>query len=169
MKDLFNVAQILRPHGLRGEVILRPLTDHIETLTGAAHVYLGQEAADPLVVEGIRFHKNSPLLKLQGIDDRDSALTLKGQMICVPKEDLTPLDEGEYFLHDLVGLTVVDHLGAEVGPVEHIQETGGPPLLTGPGSNGKEFMVPFAPGTIDEVDLDKGTIRLVNLPGLIDK
>ena len=168
MKDLFNVAQILRPHGIRGEVVLRPLTDHIETLTGAARLYLGQDASEPVFVEGIRFHKNNPLLKLQGVNDRDGALALKGQTVCVPKEDLAPLDEGEYFLHDLIGLTVMDHLGSEVGPVEHILETGGPPLLTGPGSSGKDFMVPFASGTIDEVDLEKGTIRLVNLPGLID-
>jgi 16S rRNA processing protein RimM len=167
MKDLFIVAEVLRPHGLRGEVVVRPLTDHLETLTGAARVYLGLEATEPVDVENIRLHKGSPLLKLAGIDDMDGALALKGQMICLPKEELTPLQEGEYFLHDLVGLTVLDHLGNEVGPVQKIVETGGPPILTGPGPDGEEFMVPFAEGTVDEVDMEKGTIRLINLPGLL--
>ena len=169
MKDLFIVAEVLRPHGLRGDVVVRPLTDHLETLTGAARVYLGLEATEPVDVENIRLHKGSPLLKLAGIDDMDGALALKGQMICLPKEELTPLQEGEYFLHDLVGLTVLDHLGNEVGPVQKIVETGGPQILTGPGPDGEEFMIPFAPGTIDEVDLDKRTIRLINLPGLVDE
>lgn len=169
MKDLFIVAEILRPHGLRGEVVLRPITDHLGSLTGADRVYLGQEALTPIDVEGIRLHKGNPLLKLAGINDMDAAIVLKGQMICLPREELIPLEEGEYFLHDLVGLTLLDHLGKEVGPVEKILETGGPPILTGSRPEGGEFMAPFAPGTIDEVDLEKGTIKLVDLPGLIEE
>lgn len=169
MKDLFIVAQVLRPHGRRGEVVLRPLTDHLETLTGAARVYLGLTATEPAEVERIRLHKGSPLLKLAGVNDMDGAQALKGTQVCLPKEDLVPLQEGEYFLHDLIGLTVLDHSGREVGPVEHILETGGPPLLNGPGRGGKAFLVPFAGGTIDEVDLEKGTIRLVDLPGLLQE
>jgi len=167
MKDLFIVAEVLRPHGLRGEVVVRPLTDHLETLTGAARVYLGLEATEPVDVENIRLHKGNPLLKLAGIHNMDDALALKGQEICLPREELTPLAEGEYFLHDLIGLTVLDHLGNEVGPIERIVETGGPPVLTGPGPDGEEFMIPFAPGTIDEVDLEMRTITLTNLPGLV--
>ena len=144
MKDLFIVGQVLRPHGLRGEVVVRPLTDHIKTLTGAVSVFLGLEASTPVAVESIRLHKGNPLLKLQGVNDMDQANALKGVDICMPMEDLVPLDEGEYFLHDLVGLTVLDHQGKEVGPVEHILETGGPPVLSGHGAGGKEFMIPFA-------------------------
>ena len=169
MKDLFIVAKVLRPHGRQGEVVLRPLTDRLETITGAGHLYLGLKTKRPVAVEGIRLHKGNPLLKLEGVDDMDGALALKGVEICLPKEELEPLQEGEYFLHDLVGLTVLDHQDKEVGPVEHILETGGPPILTGPARDGKEFMVPFAKGTIDEVDLEEGTIRLVDLPGLIEE
>lgn len=169
MKDLYIVAQVLRPHGRRGEVVLRPLTDHMETLTSAAIVYLGLKADKAVAVEGIRLHKSSPLLKLEGVNDMDAATALRGQDICIPLEELEPLQEGEYFLHDLVGLAVIDHQGQEVGPVEHILETGGPPILAGPGRSGKEFMVPFASGTIDEVDLEAGTIRLIDLPGLIEE
>ncbi len=168
MKDLIIVAEILRAHGHRGDVVLRPLTDHLETLTKATRVYLGMEASEPVNVQNIRLHKGNPLLKLEGIDDMDGALALKGVVVCLPREELTPLGEGEYFLHDLVGLTLLDHLGNEVGSVERIVETGGPPVLAGPGPEGGEFMVPFAPGTIDEVDLEKGIITLVNLPGLVD-
>ena len=167
MKDLFILAEVLRPHGLRGEVVLRLLTDHLNTLTDAAWIYLGLEASEPVKVEGIRTHKGNPLLKLAGTSDRDGAFALKGQMICVPKEELIPLEEGEYFLHDLVGLPLLDHLGNKVGPVEKIMETGGPPILTGPLPEGGDFMIPFSPGTIDEVDLDGGTIRIVDLPGLL--
>lgn len=167
MKDLFTVAQVLRSHGRRGEVVLRPLTDHLETLTRASGVYLGHEATQPVPVEGIRLHKGNPLLKLEGVDDMDSAAALRGIEICLPGEELPPLEEGEYFLHDLVGLILLDHKGKRIGVVDNFMDTGGPPLLTGTRMDGKEFMVPFAPGTIDDVDLEKGTITLVDLPGLI--
>ena len=168
MKDLFTVAQVLRSHGRRGEVVLRPLTDHLETLTRASGVYLGHKAMNPVPVEGIRLHKGNPLLKLEGVDDMDSAAALKGIEICLPGEELTPLEEGEYFLHDLVGLILLDHKGERIGLVDNFMDTGGPPLLTGTRTDGKEFIIPFASGTIDEVDLEKGVIRLINLPGLID-
>ena len=169
MKDLFIVAQVLRPHGRRGEVVLRPLTDHIQTITEAVRVYVGEDAATPVEVEGIRLHKGSPLLKLAGVDDMDAALALKGQVICMPREELAPLEEGEYFLHDLAGLTVLDHLGKKVGSVQGFVQTGGPVLMAVMTPEGKELLIPFSPGTVDEVELDKGTIRLVNLPGLIDE
>ena len=169
MKDLFIVARVLRSHGRRGEVVLRVLTDHMETLTCADRVYLGQNAARPVAVESIRLHKGNPLLKLEGINDMTSAQAMKGVEICLPLEELLPLEKGEYFLHDLIGLTVMDHLGKRIGTVEWILETGGPPVLMGTASDGKQFMVPFAPGTIQDVDLEKGSIRLINLPGLVDE
>lgn len=167
MKDLFIVARVLRPHGLRGEVVLYPLTDHLETLTGATGFYLGLESSELVHVENIRLHKGRPLLKLEGIDDMDSAASLRGKEICLPREKLVPLQEDEYFLSDLLSLTVLDHLGGEVGPVEGFVETGGPQLMVITGQDGKEMLVPFASGTVDEVDLDKGTITLVDLPGLL--
>lgn len=167
MKDLFAVAQVLRPHGRRGEVVLRPLTDRMETLTGAASLYPGPEAAEPLAVEGIRMHKGSPLLKLKGVDSMEGASALKGVSLCLPREELAPLGEGEYFLHDLVGLTVSDHLGGRIGPVEGFVHTGGPALMVVPAPDGREFLIPFASGTVDEVDLEEGTITLADLPGLL--
>jgi 16S rRNA processing protein RimM len=169
MPDLFIVARILRPHGLRGDLVVRSLTDHNETLMDAATVYLGLNSNTPVTVQKARLHKGNPLLKLEGIDDMDEALALKGVEICVPREELLPLEEDEFFLHDLVGLTVQDFDGNKVGTVAGIMETGGPPLLTITRDGGKEFLVPFASGTIEDVDSDAGIIRLADLPGLLDE
>ena len=168
MDDLYIIAQILRPHGHRGEVVLRPFTDHLPTLTGAKQVFLGQVSGDPVGVISVRLHKGAPLLKLDGIDDMNKAESLRGMVVCLPVDDLSPLQEGEYFLHNLVGLTLLDHGGTKVGKVDRILETGGPPVLAGNRTDGEPFMVPFAQGTIQDVDLDAGTIQMVNLPGLVD-
>lgn len=168
MDDLFIVAQILRPHGRRGEVVVRPQTDHLPTLTRAKRVFIGLEPEGAFEVLGVRMHKGFPLVSLKGIDTMDKAQSLRGKVLCLPREELRPLAEGEFFLHDLEGLTLLDHDGEVVGKVRHVLETGGPPLLAGKGPSGKEFMVPFAPGTISEVDLAAGIIRLARLPGLLN-
>jgi 16S rRNA processing protein RimM len=168
MDDLYIIAEILRPHGRRGEVVLRLVTDHLPTLTGAGRIFLGQAPGEPVKVEGVRMHKKTPLLKIEGVDDMNGAENLRGMPVCPPVGDLSPLEEGEYFLHDLVGLTLLDHNGAEVGKIDRILETGGPPVLAGTKVDGGSFMVPFADGTVRHVDLDAGTIRLADLPGLVN-
>jgi 16S rRNA processing protein RimM len=169
MCDLYAIAEILRPHGNRGEVAVRPLTDHLPTLTGAERVYLGQTPGRPLRVLNVRIHKGTPLMMLDGISDIDKAEKIKGDVLCLPREELQPLQDGEFFLHDLIGLTLLDHRGEKVGQVDRILETVGPPLLAGEKPNGESFMVPFTHGTIEEVNLDECTISLTNLPGLIDE
>jgi 16S rRNA processing protein RimM len=168
MCDLYIIAEILRPHGNRGEVALRPLTDHLPTLTGATRVFLGQRPDRPVRVISVRMHKGAPLMLLEGISSIGEAERLKGQMLCLPKEELLPLEEGEFFLHDLAGLTLLDYRGREVGKVDRILETAGPPLLAGIKTNGEPFMVPFTHGIIEEVDIEKSTITIVDLPGLVN-
>ena len=169
MPDLFIVARILRPHGLRGDLVVRSLTDHPETIMNAEFVYLGLDSKNPVKVQKARLHKGNPLLKLEGTDDMDSALALKGVEICVPREELVPLEEDEVFLHDLLGLTVLDFDGNNVGTVDGIVDTAGPPLLSVKRDEGKDVLVPFASGTIEEVELDGGFIRLTDLPGLVEE
>ena len=168
MDDLFIVARILRPHGRRGEVVVRPLTNHLPTLTEAKRMFLGQEKGIPVEVLGVRMHKGLPLFFLRGVDTLDKAQSLRGTDICLPGEELRPLEEGEFFLHDLQGLTILDHEGKTVGKVYHIVETGGPPLLGGKDREGREFLIPFASGIVSAVDLKDGVIRLRRLPGLVD-
>ncbi len=165
--DLYIVARILRPHGRKGEVRLGPQTDHLDILLGSKRVFLGLDEEIPVQVEKIRMHKNTPLMKIAGIDDITSAETLRGKDVCLPRAELAPLADGEYFLHDLVGLKVMDHEGTLIGNVEWIMETGGAPVLVGEGESG-EFLIPFSPDAVGEVDLEKGLLRLNHLPGLLE-
>lgn len=165
--DLYIVARILRPHGRNGEVRLRPQTDHLDILLGSERVFLGLDSDTPARVEKMRMHKDTPLMKIAGIDDIGSAETLRGLDVCIPREELAPLEEGEYFLHDLVGLKVLDHEGTLTGSVEWVMETGGTPVLVCEGQSG-EFLIPFSPNAVSEVDLEGGILKLNNLPGLLE-
>jgi 16S rRNA processing protein RimM len=167
--DLFAVGRVVRPQGRRGELRVRPLTDHLPTLLQAKEVWLGPAteggAASPVEVEGARLHQGRiPVLKLSGIDDMDGAEALRGRELCLPRGQLQPLAKDEYFIHDLVGLAVLGPAGEKLGRVTSVMETSGHPNLVVEGSKG-ELLVPFAAATVGEVDLAGGTVRLLPFPG----
>ncbi len=166
-QDLFIIAVILRPHGLKGEVRLRPETDHLETLMGAKRVFLGLRGSRPVKVERTRLYRETPFMKIEGVDDVENAEKLRNVEVCLPVNELAPLKEGEYFLHDLVGLSVFDHEGTPLGMIEEIMDTGGSPVLVCRGDRG-EFLIPFSPDAVGEVDLERGILNLLDLPGLLD-
>jgi 16S rRNA processing protein RimM len=167
-QELIIVATVLRPHGRHGEVRLQLETDYPDTLLNSARIYVGIEPGEPAAVEGLRMHKETPLLKLAGIDTIDAAKALRGKAICLPKDELAPLESGEFFLHDLVGLDVIDHNGDEIGNAEWILETGGTPILVVTAPDGEEFMIPFSPDAVGDVSLEENRITLNDLPGLLD-
>lgn len=167
-QELFIVATVLRPHGRNGEVRLQLETDHPDTLLNSSRIYLGNAPGDPVAVERSRMHKGAPLLKLEGIDTIDAAKGLKGTPVCLPRDELAPLQSGEFFLHDLVGLDVVDHKGDAVGTTEWIMETGGTPVLVVTARDDEEILIPFSPDAVDGVSLEDRRITLADLPGLLE-
>ncbi|GBE14514.1 ribosome maturation factor RimM [bacterium BMS3Abin14] len=172
-RKFFPIAQIIRPHGRKGEFRLRLCTDHPETLTGAKKIYLCSDSDDtvealPRSVETVRKHQDVFLMKLEGVDDIPGAQSLRNRHICLPREDLIPLAEGEFFLHDLIGLEVRDHLDNSVGRTEWIMETGGTPVLVVRGAGEEEILVPFSPESVMDVDLKQRLLILKNIPGLLE-
>jgi 16S rRNA processing protein RimM len=167
-QELIIVATVLRPHRRHGEVRRQRQTDHPDTLLNSTRIYIGNEPGEPAAVEGIRMHKGAGLLKLAGIDSIDAAKALRGKVICLPKHELSPVESGEFFLHDLVGLDVVDHNGDEIGSTEWILETGGTPVLIVTTPDGEEIMIPFSPDAVGEVSLEENRITLADLPGLLE-
>lgn len=170
--EFFPIAQIVRPHGRRGDVRLRLLTDHPETLTAAKKIYLCRDPDDtvevkPLDVGSVRKHQGAFLMKLDGVDDITGAQVLRGWYVCLPEEDLLPLADGEFFLHDLIDLEVRDHLGNSVGRTDQIMETGGTPVLVVHGAEGEEILIPFSPESVRDVDLEQKLLILMHLPGLL--
>ena len=167
-QELIIVATIIRPHGRYGDVRLQLETDHPEILMNSSKVYLGNDPGEPATIEKIRTHKEAPLLKLAGIDSMDAAHALKGVAISLPKDELPPLESGEFYLHDLVGLDVVNHNGDEIGVTQWIMETGGTPVLVVTAPDDEEFLIPFSPDAVGDVSLKEKRIILADLPGLLE-
>lgn len=161
------LGEVLRPHGLRGELKVRLLTDYPERIDGMARIYLAPEVrsqdARAWKVEHMRMHQRHGLLKLDGVDDRDTADLLRDLKLLVPVEEAVPLEEGEFYLFQLLGLRVITAEGCELGTIRDVIETGANDVYVVNGAGHGEILIPATAETILETNVAGGFL-LVQLP-----
>lgn len=160
------IGRIVKPHGVRGDVLVEVHTDEPDRFTWLDRVYVGREDPVPVAIERVRFHKTFVLLKLAGYDDRESAKLLRAQWLQVPEEEGLPLEEGEYYLYQVVGATVYSDDGKLIGELTQVLETKANNVFVVKGPFG-EVLLPDTDEVVKEVDLDKGQITVHLLPGLL--
>jgi len=150
------VGRVLRPHGLRGELRVEIITDYPERLRQHVFFYLASPDSPEVVrrypVEGVRQHKGVLLLKLGGCDDRDAAEGLRGMLVQVPLEDAVPLEEGEYYHFQLMGLRVETEDGQWLGQLVEVLSTGANDVYIVRGPRG-ELLLPAVDDVVRELDL----------------
>ncbi len=126
--NLLLIGRVGKPHGLRGEVKVAPETDEPQRFADLATVFVGAsvQQARPCAVESVRFQQGrrgvTVVLKLEGIETPEEAATLRQRLVFAHEADLPPLDDDEFFLHDLVGASVVTEGGEPVGTVTDVLE-----------------------------------------------
>ena len=163
------IAEIMRPRGNRGELMVRSQTDvpgRLENLR-RAQVRLADGSDVELDVEETWEHKGDWVVKFAGVDSINAADRFKGADVWVSRSERASLPEGDFFQSDLLGCSVIDAAGNCLGSVEGWQRFGGPPLLE-VSVNGREVLVPFVGAICRKVDLEARAIT-VDLPeGLLE-
>jgi 16S rRNA processing protein RimM len=168
--DRIALGIIRKAHGVHGEASVEAWTDSPERFSGLREVFLvspDEGEVRDATVERSREHGGRALVKLAGIDSPEAVAELRNWTIELPESEARKLEENEYFLHDLVGLTLVDLGGNELGQVVDVLEGGGGVLLTVKRGDGT-FDVPFAAEICTNVDLGNRRI-VVNLPEGLDE
>ncbi len=166
-KQYLECGKIVTTHGVLGEIKVQPWCDAPEELTGVATLYF-DEGKTPLTVQRGRVHKNMALLKLKGIDNIEQAQMLRGKVLWAHREDI-PLGEGEHFIQDLIGLTVVDaDDGHPYGTLSDVSETGANDVYHITFPDGSIRLAPVIPQVIIATDIDGGVMRIRPLKGLFD-
>ncbi len=162
------IGRVARPHGVRGELRVEVLTDYPEWVEQRAYLYVGP-THQRYALERVRLHQDVLLLKLEGCDDRDAAEALRGALIEVPVEDAIPLDEGEYYHFQLVGLQVVTETNEILGEVVEVmtlpKNANEVYVVHGPLG---EILLPAIEDVVVSLDVDAGQIVVRPLPGLLD-
>jgi 16S rRNA processing protein RimM len=118
------------------------------------------------LVEGLRFHTKVLLLKLDGTDDRNAADELRGMLVQIPVEEAVPLEEGEYYLFQLVGVRVETEDGEWLGQIVDVIETGANDVYVVRGPRG-EVLLPAVDNIVLQLDLESKQMVVHLLPGLL--
>ncbi|HRJ44633.1 MAG TPA: ribosome maturation factor RimM, partial [Caldilineaceae bacterium] len=124
-------------------------------------------------IEGAREHRGMILLRLAGVTERTQAEEMRDEWIFIPDDAARDLPEGQYWLHDIIGLTAVDEDGRTLGRVTDAIQTGANDvyIITPQGeiNKGKELLIPAIAEVVQQVDLTAGTMTIRLIPGLLDE
>lgn len=165
-----KIGVITKPHGIKGELRVFPTTDrpeHFERLAGG-HVFVGDGnlSMKKFSLDAARISKGMARIRLGGVDDRDAAARLSGMGIFVPEAMAAPLEAGEYFERDLLGMAVVSENGAAVGTVEKVLYAPANDVYVVKPENGPSFMVPAVRDVV--LEISGGAMKIRLLDGLAD-
>ena len=168
MQKRLEVGQIINTFGIKGEIKVTPFTNDIRRFDDLKKVYVKTRKESKLYnVENARYHKNMVLLKLKGINTPEEAEMLRNAFLEIDREDAIPLEEGTYFIADLLGLEVYTDEGKLLGKVEDIYNTGSKDIYVIKDELGKQVLLPGINEVIKEVDLNNGKIIVHLIPGLV--
>lgn len=168
MEKLLKVGVISSTHGLRGEVKVFPTTDDVKRFQTCKEVILdtGREQIF-LEIQSVKFFKQFAILKFKGYDDINQIEIYKGKDLYVTRENAVPLKKDEYFIADLIGLAVENEEGEKLGILKDVIETGANDVYSVTMDDGRELLLPAIKECILDVDIEKGSMRVHVLDGLL--
>ncbi len=177
------VGLIRKAQGIRGEVVVEPLTDKPDVVfASGSRVFAGTHNGDLAIVKDVRGEEETPTLTVSGtkpfkkglivqfaeLQDRDSAELWRGRYLLAPFSELPPLQEDEVYLHDLVGMAVVNASGDRVGTVTTFYELPQGIMLDVQTKRGSE-VIPYRPEIIVRTDIGARTIVINDTLGFLDE
>jgi 16S rRNA processing protein RimM len=173
------LAEVARPHGVRGELRLRPYNQDSDLLLELDQVKIrfapGPGLARDVVlrVQSVRQANDAILMKLESVDDRDRAIELRGAEVCARRAEFPPLEPGEFYACDVEGARVVV---AGAGGAEGEEELGRvlemrsyptvDVLVVAAADGGRPWEVPLVEAVVEQVDVQHGLVRLVTREGV---
>ena len=146
--DQVALAAIAGAHGIGGEVRLKLFADSLESLKRHKQVRVGEQSLTLASLKGDRM----PIARFAEIADRTAAEALRGRLVTVPRSALPPLEEGEYYHADLIGLPCETAQGEALGRVVAVEDFGAGDIVEIEKPDGKRFMVPIAAAVTVEPD-----------------
>jgi len=160
--DSVTIGIVLRPHGIRGEVVVEPLTDNEDRFSSLDDVRVVRPsgASTRLKVASMFPHKGRLVIQFVGIGSIEDAETLRAAELRIPIASLPPLPPGSYYHHELRGLDVRVESGDSIGTVTDLWETGATPVLVIHDEKARETLLPLVDAFILEVDVQGGFMKV---------
>ncbi len=167
LEDLLEIGKILKPWGLKGCVKVFSYAESPETFRRLSAIYI-QTGKGPkaLAVDSIREHKNCVVLKFKGRNSVEEVQDLITATLFMHKKDLSPLEEGEHYWHDLIGMAVVTDSGRHLGVLQHIFNAGSSDVYVVKEGE-REYLIPAIRDVIIQVDVPGKRMIIHPIQGLL--
>jgi|MTBAKSStandDraft_1061840.scaffolds.fasta_scaffold21722_4 16S rRNA processing protein RimM len=167
--NFFRIGRILKPHGVRGAFKVLIETDFPERFSRDESIIIEHQGEHKhFTLEEVKYLNNGMVvLKAEGIDSPEEAVRYKNAGIVVTEEELTSLEEGMYYYHDLIGCRLVQS-GEEIGVVTDVFFNGGTDIYVAETGDGRTVMIPAVTAFVKNVDIGKKEIRVELIEGMIE-
>ena len=166
--DMLRIGVVTKPHGLKGEVKVYPTTSDPDRFKDCDEVYLvTKKELLTLHVTGVKYFKKQVILKFKEFDKVEDVEAFHQCDLMVTRDEAIELEEGEYFLYDVPGCTVVDEDGKTIGEVSDVLETGANPVFVIKTEDGREVLFPVIDECILSVDIINKQVVAHIMDGLI--
>ncbi|SHF31936.1 ribosome maturation factor RimM [Desulforamulus putei] len=167
-EQYITVGEIVNTQGVRGEVRVLPTTDFPERFAKNKKITLFlKNQRRNLTIEKVWPHKQFIIIKFAEIPDMTAAEKLKGGLLQVTTEELTPLPEDSYYIFQIVGLTVIDEKGQELGKVVQVLQTGANDVYVVKREQGKDILIPALKSVVKKIDVPGGKMEVELPEGLL--
>ena len=166
-KQFLEIGKIVNIHGLGGVVKIMPWCDSAEFLCDFETLYRGKQHI-PMEIERASVQKNMALVKFKGVDTPEAANALRNAVLYMDRDDVE-LEEGTFFIQDLIGMTVKDaDTGKVYGRLRDVLQTGANDVYEIETPEGKTLLAPVIPDVVIAQDFETDTITIRPLKGLFD-
>ena len=163
--EKIKIGKIVNTVGLKGEVKVYNYSDSIEIYETIESIYVEDRLT---VIENVRAQKNMVILKLEGADDRNDAEALRGKELYITDDDLPELPEGQYYVRDLIGMSVAEEDGNLLGHVTDVLQNTAQDIFEVESENGKKLLIPKVEQFVLDIDAEKREITVRLIEGMLD-
>ena len=163
--EKIKIGKIVNTVGLKGEVKVYNYSDSIEIYETIESIYVEDRLT---VIENVRAQTNMVILKLEGADDRNAAEALRGKELYITEDDLPELPEGQYYVRDLIGMSVTEEDGNLLGHVTDVLQNTAQDIFEVESENGKKLLIPKVDQFVLDIDAEKREITVRLIEGMLD-
>lgn len=168
MTKYLEIGQIVNTFGIKGMVKVKPFTDNIKRFDKLKKVYIeNKNGRKEYEIEELKYHKEMVLIKFKGIENPEDANLLRESYLTVNRDDEDPLEEGTYYIVDMIGLEVETDEGEKLGNLVDIFNTGSNDIYVVKNELGKQILLPAIKDVIKKIDMEKRKMTVHLIPGLM--
>ena len=169
MQEFLEIGQIINTFGIKGMVKVKPFTDDITRFDDLEKVYVvSNRSKKQYEIEEVKYHKDMVLIKFKGIDKVEEAELLRNSYLKVNRAAEPELEEGTYYIVDLLGIDVYSDEGNLLGKLDDIFNNGSSDIYVVKDELGKQLLLPAISDVIKEIDIENKKIVVHLIKGLVD-